>query len=246
MGLSLSYRFIEEEFKMTSSSYYSNFQISSTYKIPLSLYQLLHTFWQYSYEELYEEIEDNAITLKETFSEVLNALKDEDEYLYHRRCIYMAFILALAIVPTVNAYLSNDTRIEQVWQWVIIWLEKKEIPSETQIHELFPHISEGSQAIDEALDVLINLLRVIDLSQAKKAFLEILDDCLEGYAIFPGSQGKRELFNWWLLEVVPAVWCLQRPNVIYTIKGFQTLNLNARENHIFNLFQLERTPSHQA
>ncbi|WP_049802503.1 hypothetical protein [Gloeothece verrucosa] len=62
-------------------------------------------------------------------------------------------------------------------------------------------------------------MRVIDPLQAKEAILEIIDDCLEGYAIFPGSQGRRELFNWWLLEVVPAAWCLKLPQHLYTIKG---------------------------
>ena len=75
--------------------------------------------------------------------------------------------------------------------------------------------------MDEALDVLKNSLKVLDIQQSKEALLNILDDCLEGYAIFPGSQGRRDLFNWWLLEVVPASWCLQFPNKIYTIKGIQ-------------------------
>jgi hypothetical protein len=47
--------------------------------------------------------------------------------------------------------------------------------------------------------------------------LDILDDCLEGYAIFPGSYGRRELFDWWLLEVVPASWYLFPPSSIYFI-----------------------------
>ncbi len=82
------------------------------------------------------------------------------------------------------------------------------------------------QAIDEALDVFRNALRVIDSSQAREAILEILDDCFEGYAVFPGSHGRRDLFNWWLMEAVPATWCLQFPQVVYTMKGLQELNQN--------------------
>jgi hypothetical protein len=38
--------------------------------------------------------------------------------------------------------------------------------------------------------------------------------------------GRRNLFDWWLLEVVPAIWCLQFPESFYTIKGIQSLNHN--------------------
>jgi hypothetical protein len=60
----------------------------------------------------------------------------------------------------------------------------------------------------------------------EETLLEILDDCLEGYAIFPGSQGRRDLFNWWLLEVVPATWCLQFPESIYRINSIIPFNSN--------------------
>ena len=91
-------------------------------------------------------------------------------------------------------------------------------------NQLFPKQSEGTQAIDEALDVFRNGVRILDINQARTALLEMLDDCLEGYAVFPGSQGRRDLFNWWLLEVVPATWCLQLPKLVYTINGLKQLN----------------------
>ena len=60
--------------------------------------------------------------------------------------------------------------------------------------------------INECLDVFSQAIRVLNYNQSKEALLEILEHCLEGYAIFPGSSGRRELFDWWLLEVVPASW----------------------------------------
>jgi hypothetical protein len=71
------------------------------------------------------------------------------------------------------------------------------------------------QVVYEALDVYKNAVKVLDPNQSLEALLNILDDCLEGYAIFPGSQGRRELFNWWLLEVVPASWSLSVPRYMY-------------------------------
>ncbi|MGL5034932.1 MAG: hypothetical protein ACRC6M_14145, partial [Microcystaceae cyanobacterium] len=57
--------------------------------------------------------------------------------------------------------------------------------------------------------------------QLQPVLLEILSDCFEGYAIFPGSENRRDLFNWWLLDVVPAVWKLETPQMLYTINGLQ-------------------------
>ena len=86
---------------------------------------------------------------------------------------------------------------------------------------LFPEISFGIQELDEAVDVFENLLRSFESSQSQNALLEILDDCFQGYAIFPGSENRRDLFNWWLLDVVPAAWKLQDPQMLYTIHGLQ-------------------------
>jgi hypothetical protein len=73
------------------------------------------------------------------------------------------------------------------------------------------------QVLYEALDVYRNAIKALDPNQSLEALLDILDDCLEGYAIFPGSYGRRELFDWWLLDVVPASWYLLAPSSIYSI-----------------------------
>jgi hypothetical protein len=225
-----------ERSDLTLSIDYPNFQISSSFEIPESLRQLLYKAWQNHYEELYEEEADGTITLEETLLEILDALGDRDDSLCHSRYVCMALILALAVEPTVKAYLPDDQKIEQVFNLVTNWFENQEVPTEEKINQLFPQKSVGTQAIDEALDVFKNLLQVLNPSRAKEAVLEILDDCLEGYAIFPGSQGKRDLFNWWLLEVVPAVWCLKFSASIYTIKGIVLLNSIILPNKLLNIF----------
>lgn len=198
---------------MTLSIDYPNFQISSDLEIPEFLRQLLYKAWQNHYQELYEEEADGTISLELTLSEILDALNKGDKSLCHSRYVCMAIILALAVEPTVKAYLPDDQKLEQVFNLVINWTKNQEVPTVEEIEPLFPQKSVGNQAIDEALDVLKNLLQVLNPAQAKKAILEILDDCLEGYAIFPGSMGRRDLFNWWLLEVVPSSWCLQFPDL---------------------------------
>lgn len=212
---------------MTLSIDHPNFQISSSYEISESLRQLLNQVWQNHYEELYEEEASGNITLEETLLFILDALGDKDEKLCHSRYVCMALILALAVEPTVKAYLPDGQKTEQVFKLVINWFETQKIPDLEQINELFPQLSLGNQAIDEALDVFKNLLQALNPAQAKEALLEILDDCLEGYAIFPGSRGRRDLFNWWLLEVVPSTWCLQFPESIYTIKGVIPFNFQS-------------------
>jgi hypothetical protein len=194
---------------MTLSIDYPNFQISADLEIPESLHQLLYKAWQNHYEELYENQADRTISLELTLLEILDAIGEEDKSMCHSRYVCMALILALAVEPTVKAYLPETQKIEQVFNLVTNWFKNQEIPTFEAINQLFPQKSVGNQAIDEALDVFKNLLQVLNPTQAKKAILEILDDCLEGYAIIPGSMGRRDLFNWWLLEVVPSSWCLQ-------------------------------------
>jgi hypothetical protein len=58
----------------------------------------------------------------------------------------------------------------------------------------------------------------LDPAAARPALLEMLDDCLAGYAVFPGSDGRRDLFNWFLVEAVPAAWSERLPDRIYTLK----------------------------
>jgi hypothetical protein len=220
---------------MTLSIDYPNFQISSSFEIPESLRQLLYKAWQNHYEELYEEA-GGTINLEETLLGILDVLGDQDDSLCHSRYVCMALILALAVEPTVKAYLPDDKKTEQILQLVISWSKNKEVPTEETIERLFLQKSVGNQAIDEALDVFKNLLQTLNPAKAKEAILEILDDCLEGYAIFPGSMGRRNLFNWWLLEAVPATWCLQFPESFYTIKGIQSLNHNFLKNDLLNIF----------
>ena len=203
----------------------SDFYLSN---IPQELRELLDFAYQKKYAELYEENHGN-ILLENTCLKILNQLKDNDELLTYRRYFFMGLIMSNAVIPTIKIYLPNDDRTEKIYQFVNYLLTNQNLTSSTKFIEiienfpknLFPEISFGIQALDEAVDVFENLLRSIESSQSQNALLEILDDCFQGYAIFPGSENRRDLFNWWLLDVVPAVWKLEVPQKIYTINGFQ-------------------------
>ena len=201
------------------SSYYPSFKISPLFEIPSYLRNLLQELWQKHYEELYEKEADGTTSLENAFEKILDTLWSSSDKTCHRRYVWMAYALALAAKPTVEAYLPNDLRSEQVIERTATWLLDVAVSSVPEINNLFPQMSVGSQAIDEAIDVFRNLLQVTVPELAREALLEILDDCFEGHAIFPGSAGKRDLFNWWLVEVVPAAWCLRLPNLIYTVNN---------------------------
>lgn len=222
-------------------SVYPEFKLSYSAQIPEQLRDLIYSVWQYRYQELYEDPANSPISLEQSCENILDHLIRYNSNLSYLYLMWMGLILGSSVQPTLTAYLPNDFRSE-----LILYLAsshfirtkkrikyynyknfnfKEKIKSHLNINQLhkqlFPQLSEGTQALDEALDVFQNLLKLIDPYQAKTAILEILEDCLEGYAIFPGSQHRRDLFNWWLLDVVPATWCFKYPKKIYTIKGLK-------------------------
>ncbi len=130
----------------------------------------------------------------------------------------MALTFCSAVEATVDAYLPGDPRPARVIARLEEWLRDPATPGSEDIGSMFPRTATPPQALHEALDVLYQALKVLDRASAVDALREILDDCMEGYAIFPGSDGRRDLFNWWLIQVVPASWSLRKPDIIYTMR----------------------------
>ena len=203
----------------------SDFYLSN---IPEELRKLLDFAYREKYAELYEENHGN-ILLEDICLNILNQLKSKNKLLTYQRYLFMGLIMSYAVNPTIKIYLPNDNRTSKIYQFFNSRLTNKSLKYSTKFIEiienflknLFPEVSFGIQALDEAVDVFENLLRSLAPSQSQNSLLEILDDCFEGYAIFPGSENRRDLFNWWLLDVVPAVWKLETPQMLYTIHGLQ-------------------------
>ena len=205
--------------------------------VPDSLKGVLSKVWQQHYEELYEPEAEGTASLQEALDEILESFQAGNRILSHLRYVWMALILASVVEPTVEYYQPNNSMPEETISKIAFWLLetlKKMLDSKMQfaqvareeeanaIVDAFRIFSEDKkissfQVLYEALDVFSNAIKTLDYNQSLEALLNILDDCLEGYAIFPGSYGRRELFDWWLLEVVPASWYLFPPSSIYLI-----------------------------
>jgi hypothetical protein len=94
------------------------------------------------------------------------------------------------------------------------WLDNQgELPNITM-----PSLFIAPEAVNEAYFV-VKTAGTVFTEVAIPAINSILDATLEGAAIIPGSADRRELFEWWLYEAVPASWLLRFPNKIWTIKG---------------------------
>ncbi|WP_414530003.1 hypothetical protein [Nodularia chucula] len=237
-----------------------NWKVYYTNNIPEPLEALFNKIRLEHYEELYEPEADGTASLEDTLNEVLAALRSNNNTLSHLRYVWMALILALVVEPTVKYYqpqgnISPRNIINLMVKWIIETINKpivSENNTEISVDKLIAKITvnfdfqteiASLQIINEALDVFRNAVRVLDYNQAVESILEILDDCLEGYAIFPGSYGRRELFEWWLFDVVPASFYLKPPKSFYVVESLQnketiTLRQTSLMNDISSLLQL--------
>lgn len=223
--------------------------------IPKHLQVLFDRIKLEHYGELYEPESDSRASLDDTVNEVLKSLCDSNETLTHLRYLWMTLILTLVVEPTLKYYQPQNLLpkriIDLIANWVITIINSsinntKNDTSKFSSEELLKAISKNRnfyiekeianfQILDEAIDVFDNAIRVLNYEQAVEAILNILDDCLEGYAIFPGSYGRRELFDWWLLDVVPASYNLLPPKSFYVVEGLENKEeIRLRQTRLLN------------
>jgi streptomycin 6-kinase len=205
---------------MSQRGYYSTFELPRDLVDAEALRNLLGELWKYRYDDLYEDEADGRPLeddLMAACQRIVSFLATQELEKGHQRLLYLGWTLALSTLPTIEAWLPEDKRPQMVLDEVRAVLEGGRRGSQDWKTLLPPAIT-GSQALDEALNVFSNLIRALDPTEAPQALLNILDDCLQGYAVFPGSDGRRDLFNWLLLEAVPAAWSLHLPDAIYTFR----------------------------
>lgn len=204
--------------------------------IPNSLQQSMYIAWNNHYEELYESESTGTFLLEDALNSVLVSFEGSNQTLKQLRYVWMALTLAIVVEPTIKYYKPDNSTpektINSLTGWLIATLEEISEPTKesdrsfedvvnitsTDIHQIFSEKNVSSfQVLSEALNVYVSAIRTLEENCSLKALLDILDDCLEGYAIFPGSYGRRELFNWWLLDVVPSCWYLLPPSSLYSL-----------------------------
>ncbi len=183
---------------------------------PLHSYQqstlepLIESATNARYPELYEAADHRpAQNLEQVTEGILNALGDpQTDHQAWRRFGHMGRALLIEVIPTIAGHWPAATpKANSVLATLEAWLSSSSSPP--PVHQdidgpLAP------QALAEAIDVVRNAVRLTDRAHARRAIADMVDDCLQGYAIVPGSEGRRSVFNWWLHVVVPAAWALQR------------------------------------
>lgn len=192
-------------------------------EIPDSLRLVIEKIQGYSYAELYEEKNIQGISLEDSLITVFDAIEKEKNSLDTSYCyFFMAIVMGIAVQPTIKSYLPRETITGNTFQHLFqnwIYPQDNYQPNLNVSFQDYQNNLGQYQALDEAVDVFDNMLQVLESVKTRAAILNILDDCFQGYAIFPGSQGRRELFDWWLLDVVPSVFCGRLPKNIHTLKG---------------------------
>jgi len=224
--------------------------------LPASLQKAIVTAWNQHYEELYESESDGTVLLEDALSRILNSFQSSNQTFMQIRYVWMALTLAVVVEPTIKYYQPDnqipEETINKLTNWLLKTIAGLFYPKEKLNREIdhvlndtsvdINHLSSDKktssfQVLSEALDVYISAVNTLEPSHSLQALLDILDDCLEGYAIFPGSYGRRELFNWWLLDIVPSCWYLLPPTFVYS------LNELADHDSHQTLSQLEETSS---
>jgi hypothetical protein len=196
--------------------YYPRFELPSWFSGPPTLRDLLAELWRYRYLGLYEPEDGRPVRdVATAYGPVLDALWPPGDPRGHRRHLFLGWTFGLAAKPTVDGWAPEDGRPAAVLGAVERRVAGQDVALDAD--QLFPGVVTPPQALSEALDVFRSLARALDPARSRAALLTILDDCLEGYAVFPGGDGRRDLFNWWLVEAVPAAWCERLPDRIYTL-----------------------------
>ncbi|MEM8641902.1 MAG: hypothetical protein AAGG51_24260 [Cyanobacteria bacterium P01_G01_bin.54] len=204
---------------MTLATDNSQTELEFSYEIPDELKAKLTEMHQKRYGELYESAPPDATPLEDDVREVLALLQQDDPQLGHLRLVWMALILAVVVEPTLKYYHPETTIPDQTIAALTRWLSsptplacsEMNLPDLDNLDELVAEIGRSAsqeigslQTLYEAISVYQDALRVLNLEQALDSVLEISESCLEGYAIFTDSQKRRELFEWYLIDICPS------------------------------------------
>ncbi len=200
--------------------YYPEFRLPSWFEETSDVRQLLRTLWDRRYKGVDEE-EDGPTpwSVQEAYATLINVLWGMGDVVGYQRCIFLGWGLALACAPTIARWAPMDPMPQRVLDAVPPRLRKPVGVLSRNWSPLFPHLQVGTQyqELDEARLAFRAFTQLLDdRNQARPALVEMLGHCMEGMAINEGGDGRRDLWNWVLIEVTPAAWSLRLPDFIWT------------------------------
>jgi hypothetical protein len=181
------------------------------------LFNTLYKVYDSRYADFY--LDNGSNDVEESFDTVLKVIGDPMDLINHQRYVTIGWAIALAAQPTIQYYFPDDSRPDTVVKHVSLWLANQIKLSGNVANTLFPEINKdgfgGHPAADEAYHIFYNLIKSLDPKGAYEAIVDILYDAMTGDAIIPSSRKKRQLFNWWLIDVVPSAYYLRLPSSFY-------------------------------
>lgn len=200
------------------------FCLPKWFNASVDLKMFIAKLWNKSYSELYDEDffgKDNLTKeeLEPDIYSLLQLLKDRDNKIFYSRLIYFNWSLCLACKPTIDGWCEGkyntskfDFVLNQLTQWNISrCFEQQFVDCQIEIEDYCWTIAEGIMVYQNAVK-MAKYENMIDL------VADSIDSCIEGRGIVPGSEDKRAIFNWILIDVFPAAYCQKLPEFIYTYK----------------------------
>jgi hypothetical protein len=201
--------------KMRTDPFYT-FSFPDRDDVPTALRDLILTVAKGSYREFNPK---GTSRLEDALNLILEAAGPPESPVGQRRCVYIAWALALAVRPMIARNSPDDHRPDLVLSQVKAFLEGGgEGPGDRL--NLFPELETApftlTQEVCDALIMFSELPMALDREKTRRVLLDVLDLVFTGGAIYPCREGwQMGSFNWFLSEVVPAAYNLRLPAVIY-------------------------------
>lgn len=197
--------------------------------LPLLLYSRINSVSQKAYPELYEQSKNSDYSLEAAENDILSAFQIIDD-LFPLRYLWMTLILVGSTQQAFQYYQPHSKLLDEVIRYLgehfetigktmyssfdsVSYLDQSTLIVKPELSRMqLAKKTASLQIINDIENVYRNALQVPQSSDPCPILLDILDDCLEGYAIFPGAQGRRQLFDWWIYDVVPACYDFSLPS----------------------------------
>lgn len=201
----------------------TSFHLSDWFQTPDSLIEVMRQVFNRRYADFY--LDRGSHDAEEAIREVLLAFGKPSHILSHRRLVAMGYVMALAARSTFAYHKVHDGRIDMVLNHVKCWLKASTAeggngvnmaPQPANVVFFDADTVRGNDSIDDAYYLYFHLLNALQKESAYESSLEILYVSLLGDAISALPERRREVFNWWLTDVIPYAYHLQLPQAYYS------------------------------